>query len=113
MVPPSAWVSSTVLSMWKLRPTAKSPLGKGTWTHLAFVVHRTKRTITVYVDGNPERTTKLPDAFTAALDVKGRDLHIPSTYKPFKGRFADLRVYRRPLTEAQVKAICNRSKGQR
>ena len=71
---------------------------------------RTKGTVASYVDGKLEGTTKLPEAFTGALDVKGRGLHIPTTYKPFKGRFSDLRVYRRPLTGAEVKAIADARK---
>jgi hypothetical protein len=90
-----------------VRPTTKSPLAKGDWTHLAFVVDRTKGSVATYLDGKLERTTKLPEAFIGALDVKGRDVHISTAYKPFKGRLADLRVYRRPLTDAEVKAICD------
>ncbi len=92
-----------------IRPTWKAPLPKGKWAHLAFSVERKESLVRCYRDGKLECTKKIPPALND-LSVKGRDLMIPSFHKPFVGLFDELRLYRRGLDDAEVKAIFEASR---
>ena len=96
-----------------VRPTSKTPLAKDKWTHVAFVVDRAGRTVTCYVNGAPDSTTEIPPELTGSLSVTGKDLRIPSSHKPFSGLFDELRLYRRALGAAEVKAQHDRQKANR
>ncbi len=87
-----------------VRPTAKTPLPQDKWTHLAFSIDRKNRTVTCYVNGRPDGRTTIPPQLTGSLSVEGKDLMIPSAHKPFVGLLDELRLYRRPLTDAEAKA---------
>ena len=47
------------------------------------------------------------------LSVKGKDLRVPSTHKPFAGLFDELRLYRRALTDTEVQAIHGKDRAKR
>ena len=96
-----------------VRPTAKTPLGKDAWTHVAFVVDRRGRAVSCYMNGRPDKKTAIPSQLIGSLSVKGKDLRIPSSHKPFTGLFDDLRLYRRTLTGDEVKAIYDNSSSGR
>ena len=96
-----------------VRPTAKTPLPKNRWTHLAFVVDRAHRTVACYIDGKPDSTTPIPPGLTGGLSIEGKDLRIPSTHKPFVGLIDDLKLHRRPLTHAEIKASHDRDRPKR
>ncbi len=93
-----------------VRLKSKTPLSQDTWTHVAFVVDRPNRTVACHINGHPDSTTKIPPTLTASLSVEGKDLMIPSAHKPFAGLFDNLRLYRRVLTPAEVKALYEKEK---
>jgi len=96
-----------------VRPTSKTPLSKETWTHVAFVVDRKAAQVTSYINGAADKVTKIPAPLTGGLSVAGKDLRIPSLHKPFRGFFDELKLYRRTLTPAEVKADFDREKPRR
>jgi len=87
-----------------VRPTCKTPLPAGAWAPLAFTVDRKHRQVTCCLNGVADATTPLPPPLTGALGAPGKDLRIPSSYKPFTGLFDEFRIYTRVLSEAEVKA---------
>ena len=91
-----------------VRPTSKAPLGKQKWTHLAYTVDRKRSVALCYVNGKLDSTTTIPAKFTAALDVAGQNLAIPSAHKPFVGWVDDLTICRRALAAAEVQALRKR-----
>ncbi|NQT53032.1 LamG domain-containing protein, partial [bacterium] len=91
-----------------VRPTSKTPLGKQKWTHLAYTVDRKRSVALCYVNGKLDSTTEIPAQFTAALDVAGQNLVIPSAHKPFVGWVDDLTICRRALAAAEVQALRKR-----
>ena len=42
---------------------------------------------------------------TEGLRAAGRDIAIPSTHKPFRGLFGDLRIYRQAATAQRVREL--------
>ena len=92
-----------------VRMASKAPLAKGGWTHVAFVVDRVGRRVYGYIDGKGDRDMAIPAKLTGSLSVEGKDLRIPSNHKPFTGLFDELRIYRRTLSSAEVKASCDGS----
>ena len=56
---------------------------------------------------------RFPPQLTGSLSVKGQDLMIPSGHKPFVGLFDELRLYRRTVTAAEVKAQYEKQKPNR
>ncbi len=87
-----------------MRPKWSTPIPKGTWTHLAFVVDRDKGEVRCYLNGRREGAAKIP-AKLGDLSVKGQDLTIPSSHKPFVGRVDEVRLYRRALSDDEVNRI--------
>lgn len=87
-----------------VRPTSNTSLPTDKWTHLAFVVDRKGAEVACYVNGTLDSTTEMPPTLTGSLSVEGVDLRIPSAYKPFVGLFDELKLYKRALTEAEIKA---------
>lgn len=88
-----------------VRPRSKTPLPRRQWAHVAFVVDREAGRVDCYRDGKPDGGAKIPASFTAPLDVKGNDLKIPPSHKPFTGRIDELRIYTRPLKKAAIAAL--------
>ncbi len=88
-----------------MRPTSRTALPLRKWTHAAFVVDRDAREARCYIDGAPDGVTAIPAELTAALDVKGHDLVMPSQHRPFVGLVDEVRVYHRALTAADVARI--------
>jgi hypothetical protein len=87
-----------------VRPTSARPLEKERWTHFAFTVDRERGVARWYLDGKLDTTTTIPPTLSGSLSVEGKDLRIPSAHKPFAGRVDELKIYRRALTSADVKA---------
>ncbi|MHC5055995.1 MAG: LamG domain-containing protein [Planctomycetota bacterium] len=88
-----------------VRPTSRTALPLRKWTHAAFVVDRAAREVRCYIGGALDGKTAIPPELTAALDVKGHDLVMPSQHKPFVGLVDELRVYHRALTGDEVAAV--------
>lgn len=47
------------------------------------------------------------------MSVEGADVQIPSTFKPFVGLFHELKVYRRALSDAEIRQSHEKEKGHR
>ncbi len=88
-----------------VRALSQTPLPLNAWSHLAYVVARSRGEVRCYLNGRPNGTLKIPEDFHASADVAGQPLRIPSSHKPFRGLFDELRVYKRALTEDEVKRL--------
>lgn len=95
-----------------VRPTTQTALPTDSWTHLAFVVDRHRREVRWFVNGALDSITKIPATLTGSLSVEGADLRIPSAYKPLEGLFDELRIYRRTLSDSEVRAAYTSGKGR-
>ena len=96
-----------------LRPVPETPLSTVAWTHVAYVIDREQAEVRCYFNGTLDLRTPIPPAMTGSLSVEGTDLMIPSSYKPFAGLFDELKIFRRPLTDAQVQASYQREEKNR
>ncbi|NOX57090.1 MAG: PQQ-binding-like beta-propeller repeat protein, partial [Planctomycetes bacterium] len=95
-----------------VRAASTTPLKLNVWHHLAYVVDRKQHVIRCYLDGKLDSTVPIPASFTASLDVRGRDLCVPSRHKPFCGGFDELRLYQRALDGVRIREIFLRGRGQ-
>ena len=93
------------------RPEGTIP--ENAWTHLAVVVDRTNGKVRYYLNGVLDSTPGIPAEFTGSLDVEGRDLSIGCSWHPFIGLLDELKIYKRALTEAEIKASYEKEKGKR
>jgi outer membrane protein assembly factor BamB len=85
-----------------VRARSKTPISKGQWTRVAFVVDRDRGEVRCHLDGKLDATTPIPPKFDGNLSVRGKDLLIPTGHKPFTGRFDELELYRRALKESEL-----------
>ncbi len=85
-----------------VRAATTTPLAIGAWTHLAAVVARKAGEVRWYVNGKPDGRTAISKTMTEGLHATGRDIAIPSSHKPFKGRIRDFRIYRKALSAERV-----------
>jgi len=83
------------------------------WTHLVIVVRRAKRKISYYLNGSLASVLDLPASFSGALDVAGHDLSLGSSWHPYVGLLDEVRIYKRALTAAQIKADYEHEKARR
>lgn len=80
----------------------------GRWHHVAFVLEPTTSRIRLYVDGAAEYDVRYEDRIRhtgrTALEVgnKSRNGH-----KQYDGGLDDLRIYARPLSSVEVRAVAN------
>ncbi len=87
--------------------TVSSPAGAikvNTWQHVAVVVRRGKNDTRLYVNGS---LVARASTGTAQFDDTKADLQlgrIPGA-APFQGELADVRLYNRPLDEAEIQAL--------
>lgn len=92
---PSGWFTAT----------AAQPPRIGAWTHLAGVYDATARTLTLYVDGVPQPKVGDVPAWAAKGPLTiGR---ATSNVDRFHGAIADVRVYARPLADAEIAALAS------
>ena len=96
-----------------LRPTSKTPLSTTKWTHVTYAVDREQAEVRCYLNGTLDTRTPVPPEFTGSLSVENVDLKIPSSHKPFAGLFDELKIFRRPVTAAQVQASYRREEKNR
>jgi hypothetical protein len=73
------------------------------WTHLAIVVDRSNGKTRYYFNGKLDSDQAIPPGFTGALDVAGGELSIGCTWQPFIGLLDDVKIYKRALTEAEIR----------
>lgn len=83
------------------RPSGK--VSENAWTHLAIVVDRKKRKVRYYFNGQLDSALDIPPAFTGSLDVAGGELSIGSSWQPFIGLLDEVRIYKRALSENEIK----------
>jgi len=86
---------------------------KNTWTHLVVVVDRANAKTKYYFNGKLDSTLDIPPGFTGALDVEGGKFSIGSQWQPFVGLLDDVKIYKRVLTEGEIKASYEKEKGNR
>jgi len=89
-------------TMCSKRPAGSIP--QNAWSHLAIVVDRAHRKIRYYFNGTPDSALDIPPSFSGHLDVPNGDLTIGSQWQPFIGLLDDVKLYRRALTEDDVRA---------
>jgi hypothetical protein len=82
------------------------------WTHLAVVVDRAQQQVRFYLDGQRDSTHELPAGFTGILNVPA-DLTIGSNWQPFIGLLDEVKLFRRALGEAEIKAAYEQEKDHR
>ncbi len=85
-----------------VRAITTDSLATDAWTHLVAVVDRQARVVRWYVNGKPNGQQPIPETMTAGIHAAGRDITIPSSHKPFRGRIRDLRIYRKALPTDRV-----------
>ncbi len=93
------------------RPTGTIP--KDTWTHLAIVIDRTGSKTKYYFNGRLDSTQDIPSAFAGPLDVAGGALSLGSSWQPFVGLLDEVKIYKRALTGAEIKASYEHERGNR
>lgn len=93
------------------RPTGTIPANA--WTHLVVVADRVHGKTRYYYNGKLDSAQDIPAKFTGALDVDGGDLSIGSRWQPFIGLLDEVKIYKRALTESEIKASFEKEKGSR
>ena len=93
------------------RPSGKIPENR--WTHLVVVVDRKNGKTRYYFNGSLDSAQDIPSKFTGTLDVDGGDLSIGSTWQPFVGLLDEVKIYKRVLTEDEIRASYEKEKGNR
>ncbi len=88
--------------------TATTALSNSTWYHLAGVYNSTTSTIEIYVNGNRENSSVLGSAMgTNSTDPFRVGATSDTSAQWFSGLIDDVRLYRYPLTAAQIKTVMN------
>ena len=82
------------------------------WTHFVVVVERANAKTRYYFNGALDSAQDIPAAFTGALDVEGGDLSIGSSWQPFIGLLNEVKIYRRALAPAEIKASYEKDQGK-
>ena len=93
------------------RPAGTVP--ENAWTHLVVVVDRANAKTGYYFNGDLDSVQDIPPGFTGALDVEGGELSIGSEWQPFLGLLDEVKIYKRVLTEGEIKASYEQEKGNR
>ncbi|MCK5804177.1 MAG: right-handed parallel beta-helix repeat-containing protein, partial [Lentisphaeria bacterium] len=83
------------------------------WTHLVVVVDRINAKTSYYFNGKLDSAQDIPAAFTGAMDVGGGDLTIGSSWHPFIGLLDEVKIHKRTLSAAEIKASYEKEKGNR
>ncbi|NUQ61192.1 MAG: right-handed parallel beta-helix repeat-containing protein [Pirellulales bacterium] len=93
------------------RPNGTIP--ENSWTHLVVVVDRANAKTRYYFNGKLDSVQEIPPAFRGALDAEGGDLTVGSQWQPFVGLLDEVKIYKRALTESEVKGSYDQEKGNR
>jgi hypothetical protein len=94
-------------------PKPERTIPENSWTHLAVVVDRSNGEARYYFNGKLDSTVPIPDSFTGPLDVTDGDLSIGSSWHPFIGLIDEVKIYKRALPPAEIKAEYDRQKAMR
>ena len=74
------------------------------WVHTALAVDRKAGRITAYINGREAGQADLPPGFAGDFS-RGNELTIGADWQNFQGAMADVALWRRALSEAEVKAL--------
>jgi len=91
-------------------PTGTIP--ENAWTHLVVVVDRANAKTRYYFNGKLDSAQDIPTEFTGAMDVKGGDLTIGSSWHPFIGLLDEVKIYKRTLSLSEIKASYDKERGR-
>jgi hypothetical protein len=93
-----------------IKVVTKEPLPQGAWSHLFVTYDGSGKAagVAVYVNGSPAKLD-VPNGRVTGSIVTKQSLRLGkrSTAFPLKGELADVRVYRRTLTPAEVQAVAS------
>jgi Concanavalin A-like lectin/glucanases superfamily/Right handed beta helix region len=89
--------------------TATMGLTLGRWAHVALVCDRKRGQVEAYVNGLGQGATALPSDFNGDFSVGG-ELTLGSDWHNYWGLMDEVRVYRRALPRAEIKAEYTRLK---
>jgi hypothetical protein len=93
-------------------PRPDGAIPENAWSHFAVVADRTQGKIRYYLNGKLDSAGGIPPGFTGSLDVDG-DLSIGSRWQPFLGMLDEVKIFRRALTEDEIRASYEKEKGRR
>ncbi len=92
---------------------ATEAVAENAWSHLVFVVDRSKSETRCYLNGKLAGVQAVSPAFQGALDVQGGDLSIGCSWQPFIGLLDEVKIYKRVLTVREIAASCEQEKNNR
>ena len=93
-------------------PRPDGAIPENAWSHLAVVADRAQGKIRYYLNGKLDSARDIPSGFTGSLDVDG-DLSIGSRWQPFVGMLDEVKIFRKALTEDEIRASYEKEKGRR
>ena len=93
------------------RPTGTIP--ENAWTHFVVVVDRANAKTRYYFNGTLDSAQDIPPKFTGALDVAGGTLSLGCQWQSFVGLLDEIKIYKRVLTESEIKASYEKEKAGR
>jgi len=113
-ITPAGRISLEMADSNRVSRTSRTQAGipEHAWSHVAVVADRTNSRVRFYLDGQLDSSHELPANFTGSLDTPA-DLTIGSSWQPFIGLLDEVRIFKRALGEAEIKAAYEREKGRR
>ena len=90
--------------------SSAAKLKTGEWAHVALVCDRKAGRVETYINGFGQGTTALPPDFAGDFSVGG-ELTLGSGWHNYWGLLDEVKVYRRALSRAEIKAEFARLKG--
>ena len=77
-----------------------------TWMHVAVITDRRNGRTTVYLNGREAGRSQFPQGWAGNLNL-GNELTIGSPWQNYHGAMADVAVWRRALSDTEVKSVFN------
>ncbi|MDB4640076.1 LamG domain-containing protein [Pirellulaceae bacterium] len=89
------------------RLTSSTVVADGKWHHVAFVFNEKLSSACLYIDGKKEDQQEVKDVrvFANLVTTLGVWMNSRNGYGHFNGDLDDLRIYKKPLTDAEVKKL--------
>lgn len=78
------------------------PLARDQWSHVVVVCDRSQGVVTMYVNGYGQSESRMPEGFAGDFSLGGQ-LTLGSSWQNYWGWMDQVRIYRRPLTRAEVR----------
>ena len=113
-ITPAGRISLEMADANRVSRTSRTQAGvpEHAWSHVAVVVDRDKSQVRFYLNGQLDSTHELPANFTGPLDVPA-DLTLGSSWQPFLGMLDGVRIFKRRLDEAEIKAAYEQERANR